>query len=111
MHLYHIARREDWERARETGVYAPVSLEREGFVHCSLSHQLEAVANALFRGERDLLLLVIDPKRLSAEVRFEDPGVGEAYPHVYGPIPFQAVVEVRGLEPGPDGRFRIQFEP
>jgi len=61
----------------------------------------------LFRGERGLLLLVIDPKRLSTEVRFEDPGVGEAYPHVYGPIPVQAVVAVRGLEPGPDGNFRF----
>jgi len=51
------------------------------------------------------LLLVIDPERLSAEVHFEDPGVGEAYPHVYGPIPLWAVVGVRELEPGPTGGF------
>ena len=102
MHLYHIARREDWERAREVGYYAPASLKREGFVHCSLSPQLEAVANALFRGKRGLLLLVIDPERISAQVRFEDPGVGEAYPHVYGPIPVQAVVRVQEFEPDPD---------
>ena len=104
MRLFHIAHREDWERAREVGFYAPASLEREGFIHCSLAHPLRAVADALFRGERGLWLLVIDPGRLGAEVRFEDAGAGEAYPHVYGPVPLSAIERVFALPLGSDGR-------
>ncbi len=107
MRLYHIARREDWERAREVGFYAPGSLERGGFVHCSLAHQLRPVADALFRGERGLWLLVIDPEKLGAEVRFEGVGTGEAYPHVYGPVPLSAIERAFPLAPGPDGRIRL----
>ena len=44
------------------------------------------------------MLLVIDPDRLAAEVRTEAvPGLDETFPHVYGPIELDAVVEAREL--------------
>ena len=53
-------------------------------------------------GPHDLVVLVVDPDRLTAPVRFEamEPG-GEEFPHVYGPIPVDAVVDVEPWAPGP----------
>ncbi|OSC66735.1 hypothetical protein B5180_29800 [Streptomyces sp. BF-3] len=47
---------------------------------------------------RDLVVLVVDPGRLADPVRYEamKPG-GEEFPHLYGPLPVGAVVEVRRL--------------
>lgn len=87
--------------------YAPSSLAAEGFVHCSTVDQVAGTARLLFAGTADLLLLVIDPRRLGdAEVRWEDTfGVGQEFPHVYGPIPGHAIVEVRPYPPGRGGRW------
>ncbi len=98
--ILHIARTTDWMRAKEAGVYAPEGLGREGFVHASFPEQVLAVADALFRGEQDLVLLVIDLKRLDAPLLVEG-----GYPHIYGPVNLDAVVAAFDFPPGPDGRF------
>ena len=86
--------------------YTPPSLEAEGFVHCSTPQQVAGTARLLFAGNDDLLLLVIDPRRLAAPVRHEDLyGIGQDFPHVYGPVPREAIVEVRPFPPGPGGRW------
>lgn len=99
--LLHLAERDHWEVARRHGAYERSTrgrtLQEEGFIHCSTADQLPAVAAALY-GDADpdtLLVLVIDSRRLSAPVRYEaaEPG-GERYPHVYGPLPVDAVVRV-----------------
>ena len=94
--------------------YEPPSLASEGFVHCSTVDQVAGTARLLFAGTKDLLLLVIDPRRLEgAEVRWEDSyGIGQEFPHVYGPVPRAAIVEVRPFPPGRGGRWsRPDLEP
>lgn len=107
--LLHICPRDEWLRARATGAVTPPSLEDMGFVHLSTPDQVHLPANRLFHGRTDLVLLHIDPSRLAADVRFE-PGVPEdpesmRFPHLYGPLPVDAVVEVVDFRPGDDGRF------
>lgn len=81
----------------------------EGFIHLSRPDQLALPANRLFAGRDDMLLLVIDPGRLTAEVRWE-PGVARdpssmRFPHLYGPLPTAAVTSVVPYRPAGDGRF------
>jgi len=105
--ILHITTRNDWLAAQNSGCYAAEALASEGFIHCSTRDQVLCVANALFAGARGLVLLVIDPRRLRPEVRWE-PGADqseELFPHVYGPINLEAVVEVLDFEPGPEGSF------
>lgn len=105
--LLHLTERPLWEAARGTGTYAMSTrgrtLHEEGFIHCSLPHQLAGVAELLYgagsgagAGDQDLVVLVIDTERLPVPVRYESlrPG-GEEFPHIYGPVPAEAVVEVR----------------
>jgi uncharacterized protein (DUF952 family) len=98
--IYHIAYAADWRQAQEDGAYTVStrgrSLAEEGFIHASTERQVATVANAFYRGEPDLLLLVIDPDRLTAELKYEPvPGADEPFPHIYGPLNVDAVVAAR----------------
>lgn len=109
--IYHIATSADWERARCDGEYTTSTfgktLAEEGFIHASWPSQVIGVANAYYRGvEEDLVVLVIDPVRVRAQIRDEYvPAAGATFPHIYGPLNADAVVAVRPLPAGPDGEF------
>ena len=95
--LFHVVEREVWQAAEESGRYAPPSLADEGFVHLSTANQIHATIRRRFAGRVGLMLLTVDPERLTAEVRWEEGEPGQLFPHVYGPIELDAVTEVREL--------------
>lgn len=105
--IFHITSRSAWAEALETSHYEGDTLKTEGFIHCSDASQVLRVANARFRERRDLVLLEIDPRKLAAELRYEDGGEGELFPHVYGPLNCNAVTEVRDFLPDETGEFRV----
>jgi uncharacterized protein (DUF952 family) len=49
--------------------------------------------------------LVIDPHLVTSEIRREDGGNGNFYPHIYGPLNVNAVTAVVAFERNPDGSF------
>jgi uncharacterized protein (DUF952 family) len=100
--LFHIALAEDWAAAQATGEYLMSTrgrtLAEEGFIHCSFADQVDATAVRFYADVDDAVVLRIDPRRLTSHVEVEDLfGTGERFPHVYGPIPVSAVVDVRPL--------------
>ncbi len=96
--IYHIATRDAWEKALQTGAYEHPSLREEGFIHCSLDHQVAGVLERYFKGQTDLLKLVIDAEKLTSKYVYDwSPSNTDTYPHVYGPINTGAVVEVISL--------------
>ena len=113
--IYHITPRTDWEAAQQSGDYRPTSLESEGFIHCSTDAQAAHVANAFYSGQTGLVLLVIDPKRLSAKLQWDPPAhpapekapaaLRGEFPHIYGALNLDAVVEVRDFSPNENGDF------
>jgi uncharacterized protein (DUF952 family) len=106
--IFHITSRTAWEAALGAGIYEAESLGAEGFIHCSTAEQYIWVANQRFQGRTDLVLLHIDPTRLRSEVRYENLEGGETlFPHVYGAIPIQAVLNVIPLRPREDGSFAV----
>ena len=104
--IFHITKRGEWESAEPAGIYWTPTLASEGFIHCSRSEQVIRTANRLFRGQAGLVLLEIDTRRVSAEIRYENcEGGQEAFPHIYGALNLDAVVRVLAFEPGEDGSF------
>jgi uncharacterized protein (DUF952 family) len=105
--IFHLTTRSAWTAARSSGQYSADSLASQGFIHCSSREQVVGVANALFGGQRGLVLLEIDRSRLDSAVRFEagTDQPGQIFPHVYGPINLRAVVRVLDYAPGADGKF------
>ena len=103
-HIFHITTSSAWDAARAAGAYEPASLEDEGFIHFSAADQVVRVANRAFRGQRDLVLLCVAPDRLAGVVRREYAAdAGEAFPHLYGPLNLDAVVEVVPIAEGAEG--------
>ncbi len=96
--IFHAALPEDWAAAFATGEYTTstrgMTLAEVGFIHLSTHEQIEGVANHFYGDVDQLVLLTVDPTRVSAEIRWEPPapGVDELFPHIYGPLPIAAVV-------------------
>lgn len=106
--ILHIIHQSDWDQAVSQGHYAPDSIEKEGFIHCSTAEQVVEVANFLYKGEKDLLLLYIDPEKVEAKIVFEDLyNTNKLYPHIYGPLNVDAVVKVVEFPWNSDGTFRL----
>jgi uncharacterized protein (DUF952 family) len=100
--IFHIAQAGEWEHAQSDGQYTGSTLGRtlaeEGFIHCSQQHQVRGVRDAFYRDVPGLVLLVIDPGLVQAPIRYDDvPGQPDPFPHIYGPLNTDAVVEVRAL--------------
>jgi uncharacterized protein (DUF952 family) len=107
--ILHTTSRTAWTSAQEKGEYTADSLAGEGFIHCSKVNQILRVANSFYAGQQGLVLLVIDPMRLTSRMRW-DPGADlatELFPHIYGPINLEAVMQVLDFQPGPDGKFHL----
>jgi len=112
--ILHIIPHAVWGQAQAAGVYRGDTLDAEGFIHFSTPAQAAMVANARFKGHPGLLLLVVDPARLRSELRYEAPfeatdpaEAAEQFPHLYGPLNLDAVVNVLAFEPGEDGLFTL----
>jgi uncharacterized protein (DUF952 family) len=107
--ILHLTTHLAWSAAQSHGQYSADSLAGQGFIHCSKVDQIMRVANSFYSGQPDLVLLLIDPRLLKSELRWE-PGadlVSELFPHVYGPINLDAVLQVLDFEPAADGKFHL----
>lgn len=105
--IWHITTRRQWEQAQRDRAYRSDSLESEGFIHCSTPPQVLKVANRLFIGQQGLVLLGIDSEKVQAGIKYEQVEGTERFPHIYGPLNTDAVVEVLDFEPDADGQFRL----
>jgi uncharacterized protein (DUF952 family) len=107
--IYHLAPAARWYAWPAGVAYLPEAYEADGFVHCTAGDELMLrVANAFYRDSLgEFVLLVIDPARLSAPLKWERSADGLAtdFPHIYGPIDTAAVVKTRQVRRADDGTF------
>jgi uncharacterized protein (DUF952 family) len=97
--ILHITPRARWEQAVAEGAYRSDDLATEGFIHCLTSEQLPYVVGKFYKGRTGLVVLRIDCERLKSPLLWENPHEKwKLFPHVYGPIDPDAVVEVVPLE-------------
>ena len=102
---YHGVPERYWDTLAPSEPYVPPDFEREGFVHCTDGR--EAISITLTRYYKevggDWLVLSIDKSRIAAPVKYEDPA--GIFPHVYGPLNRDAIVDVRPIGRAADGTF------
>jgi uncharacterized protein (DUF952 family) len=109
--ILHISTEDEWVAAQRAGEIRTSTrdrpLDEEGFIHCSSDDQVLGVANAFYADVNEpLVVLRIAVERLPAPVRWENlDGGAETFPHVYGPVPVDAVVSVSSLRRADDGAF------
>lgn len=90
--IYKIFRAAEWAEAQAQGSFAgsPDDL-RDGFIHFSTKEQLAGTAARHFAGAGNLVLAEVDAVRLGEALRWEPSRNGQLFPHLYGPLPLDAV--------------------
>lgn len=113
--IYHLVVEPELHAQTEGALYHPANLAHDGFVHCSNEASVLPVANDYYPEVAEtLLVLEIDPAKLTSEVRYEAaapiPGGGTShlegepqFPHVYGPLDVAAIAGVGVLGRSADG--------
>lgn len=87
--IHHLALADRWRAPTPDYRWSSVdsTLEDEGFIHCSFVDQVDGTARKYYSGHNDVLLLTIDPSLVPSEIKVEN-----GYPHIYGPLPRDAVI-------------------
>ena len=85
----------EWAEFERAGCFDGSPFDRSsGFIHCSSREQVAATAVRVFAHEPELVVVALETQRLGDSVRWETASNGEAYPHVYGSLPRDAVAAV-----------------
>jgi uncharacterized protein (DUF952 family) len=93
--IYKIATAEQWRAAEVTGVFrgAPIDLA-DGYIHFSTGEQVAETLAKHFAGQRELLLVAVDPSLLGPALRWEVSRGGQLFPHLYALLPVTAALRV-----------------
>jgi uncharacterized protein (DUF952 family) len=106
--IYHMCRAEEWQAAQASGLYPGSSQDAaDGFIHFSTAAQIVESAARHRAGQTGLVLLSVRAGRLGTALKWEPSRGGQLFPHLYGPLPVDAVAAVDPLPLGSDGRHRF----
>ena len=94
MFIYHVVLPAVWERFKTKPSYQPDSLATEGFIHCSYASQLEGVLERYYGGVEKVLILTIETDKLLSKLVKEESTNNELFPHIYGRLNINSVVDV-----------------
>lgn len=111
--MYIIRCMKEWEvaEAKSKDVYGREELNHGGFIHCSSIEFFWRVAPNFVNVEEQLYIALIDLNRVKSEVRWEDlDGVGRAYPHIYGELNTDAIIEYYKFMKESNGAFKLNPE-
>ena len=102
---FHLVPGDVWEAADRGKPYAAASLADEGFIHCTDGEtELAATFDRHYATDpRSFLALTLDLDALDVPWRFDD--ADSPYPHIYGAIPWSAILRAQRVDRRPDGRF------
>jgi len=99
--LFKILTPEEWEKFQQDRVFRGSTLDlKDGFIHMSYAEQYPQILKKFFKDRRPLILVKLNAKLLkpgALKVESNRPG-GDKYPHIYGEIPFEAVLSHEVLE-------------
>ncbi|MBA4383353.1 MAG: DUF952 domain-containing protein [Anaerolinea sp.] len=106
--IYHITNPTAWKNGQEDGRYLPEGFEADGFIHCSKMNQIVGVGERYYAGQTGLLILGINPDKLTSRLVFENLiGGEELFPHIYGPLNLEAVESTADFGVKTDGSFEF----
>jgi len=103
--IYKICPEALWREAEAAGRFDGAAIDlTDGYIHFSTAEQAVETAARHFAGQGGLVLVAVEAAALGDALRYEPSRGGALFPHLYGPLPMQAVRWVRPLPLGADGR-------
>jgi uncharacterized protein (DUF952 family) len=109
--IYKLCPSSLWHEAEAAGIFhgMPIDFE-DGYIHFSTGAQVKETARLYFAGLDDLVLVAVSGDALGDALRYEASRGGDLFPHLYAPLDIAAVLWVKPLPLGPDGRHRFPDE-
>ncbi|MBT3372006.1 MAG: DUF952 domain-containing protein [Rhodospirillaceae bacterium] len=102
--IYHVCEDAAWRAAQGLGTYAGSADDlRDGFMHFSTLAQVRTSVAIHRAGQAGLIMLAVAADKLGPALKWEASRGGQLFPHLYGDLPIDAVVEAIDLPLGPDG--------
>ena len=103
--IYKICYAALWRAAEREGCFRGATIDvRDGYIHFSTAGQVVETAAKHFAGAADLVLVAVDARALGAALTWEPSRGGALFPHLYGVLALDAVLWVKPLPLGADGR-------
>ena len=95
--IYHIVSAADWTKFNGQPDYEAASLQTEGFIHLSQQGQVAGTLRRYYQDVPNLLLLHVDTDKLTHELKYEPSRNTELFPHLYGPLNKDAIVQIERI--------------
>ena len=110
--IYKIVHRESWATAESDRVFKGVDIDlQDGFIHFSAAGQVAETLDKHFPGQRDLLLVAVDPDVLGDSLKWEPSRGGELFPHLYSPLELEKVSFVEEILLDDAGNHQFSLPP
>lgn len=82
--VYKVFRLTEWQAFQQEGHFKGSKDDlRDGFIHLSSAQQIDGVIDRFFSDERPLYIAEFSEPDLLQNLKWEDSGSGELYPHLY----------------------------
>jgi uncharacterized protein (DUF952 family) len=109
MKIYKILTAEQWASLQLEGVFrgAPVDLH-DGYIHFSTALQVAETARRHFKGQANLILVVVDDASLGKALRYEPSRGGQLFPHLFGSLQLSMIERADPLPMDSDGLHRFE---
>lgn len=102
--IYKIVPATLWQDALNSGEFKGAAVDlSDGFIHFSTADQAGETAARHFAGQDGLLLVAVDGAMLGDRLVYEPSRGGALFPHLYGPLPLDAVFWQKPLPLGANG--------
>ena len=103
--IYKICRADEWREAERAGAFRGAAIDlTDGYIHFSTDAQVSETAARHFVGAADLVLVAVAAAALGPALKWEPSRGGALFPHLYGVLTPDAVLWVKPLPLGGDGR-------
>jgi uncharacterized protein (DUF952 family) len=103
--IYKICRADEWREAERAGAFRGAAIDlTDGYIHFSTGAQAAETAARHFVGADDLVLVAVAAAALGPALKWEPSRGGAQFPHLYGVLTPDAVLWVKPLPLGGDGR-------
>jgi len=109
MIILHILKEIEWNEYKDKKLYGEKHIKSDGFIHCSDVYTVQNVVWIFDNVCEPLVLLCIDTKKVHPEIKWENGGSTD-YPHIYGLLNTDAVVNVLPFLRDKDNNFMLNQE-
>ncbi|KAJ9624912.1 hypothetical protein H2203_004862 [Taxawa tesnikishii (nom. ined.)] len=92
---YKLLTAKQWVSWQQSQKFTGASIDiRDGYIHLSTANQTSQTYDKYFKDQPDIVLAAVDLGKVDGEVKWEKSRGGELFPHVYGTLPFTAVMKI-----------------